>query len=103
MGTTSDASNYLYTLTATGNYNNITNTINSTYTNNAYTITGNHNSVTTTQSGFNGTSNTPGHYINTSIIGNYNTVSVSQDGSTYANRVTLNVSGNNTSTTIVQH
>lgn len=103
MGTTSDASNYNFSLTATGNYNNITNTINSKYTNDTFTITGSHNTVTTTQSGFGGSSNTPGHYINTSIIGNNNAVSISQDGTTLANRVTLNVSGNSTSTSIIQH
>jgi hypothetical protein len=103
MGTTSDTSNYTFTLTATGNNNTITNTMNSKYINDTFAITGNHNTVTTTQSGFNGSSTTPGHYINTSIIGSNNTVSISQDGTTMANRVTLNVSGTGTSTSIIQH
>lgn len=103
MGTTSDTSNYNFTLTATGNNNNITNTLNSKYINDTFSITGNNNSVTTTQLGFNGSANASGHYINTSIIGNSNTVSITQDGTSMANRVTLNVSGNSTSTSIIQH
>jgi hypothetical protein len=103
MGTTSDASNYTFALTATGNNNTITNTINSKYTNDTFVITGSHNTVTTAQLGFNGTSSTPGHYIDASIIGSNNTVNIKQDGTTLANRVTLNVTGTGTSTSITQH
>ena len=81
----------------------ITSTMNSKYITDAFTITGSHNNVTTTQLGFNGSATTAGHYINTSIIGNSNTVSITQDGTTMANRVTLNVTGSSTSTSIVQH
>jgi len=103
MGTIANASNYNYLLTAVGNSNSITNTINSTYTFNSIHITGNSNTLTTTQIGANGSPTLQGHYFNTSIIGNNNTASITQDGTTRPNQVTLNVTGNNTSTTIVQH
>jgi hypothetical protein len=103
MGTTSNASNYNYSLTAVGNSNIITSNINSTYTVNNITITGSSNTLTTTQIGAGGTATTSGHYINTSIIGNSNSVAITQDGITRPNQVTLNVTGNNTSTAIIQH
>jgi hypothetical protein len=103
MGTLADTSNYTFTLTATGNNNTVTNTMNSKYITDTFAITGSHNTVTTAQLGFNGTSSTPGHYIDASIIGSNNTVNIKQDGTTLANRVTLNVTGTGTSTSITQH
>jgi hypothetical protein len=103
MGTTANAGNYNFSLTATGSSNIITNTINSKYTVNDVTITGNSNTLTTTQVGANGTSNVTGHYFKSSIIGSNNTASITQDGTTRPNQVTLNVTGSGTSTTIVQH
>ena len=103
MGTTADTSNYLYNLTIAGGNNTVTSTMNSKYIVNNITLTGNHNSYTTVQNGADGTSNSPGHKITSTIIGNYNTVSITQNGTTTPNIINLNVTGNNTSTTIVQH
>jgi hypothetical protein len=103
MGTTANTGNYNYSLTIAGNLNNITSTMNSKYITNTMTITGNSNNVTTTQNGANGTAQTPGHQIQLSVIGNSNNISITQNGTTTPNIVTLNVAGNNTSTTIVQH
>ena len=103
MGTTANAGNYNYSLTIAGNTNNVTSTMNSRYITNTMTITGDSNIVTTLQSGANGTSSTPGHKIELSLIGNLNTVSITQNSVTTPNIVTLNVTGNNTSTTITQH
>jgi hypothetical protein len=66
-------------------------------------ITGDHNTVTTTQIGASGTSLVSGHKINTSILGSNNDLTITQDGSTIPNNVTVNVTGNLTSTTITQH
>ena len=77
--------------------------MNSKYIENNITITGNYNSYTTVQNGANGTANTPGHKITSTVIGNNNTVSITQNGTTTPNIINLNVTGNNTSTTIVQH
>lgn len=103
MASTADTSNYLYNLTIGGNHNTVTSTMNSKYIENNITLTGNYNSYTTVQNGANGTANTPGHKITSTIIGNYNTVSITQNGTTTPNIINLNVTGNNTSTTIVQH
>ena len=103
MGTTADTSNYLYNLTISGNTNTVASTMNSKYIVNNITITGNSNSYTTVQNGADGTSNSPGHKITSTIIGNSNTVSITQNGTTTPNIINLNVTGNNTSTTIVQH
>lgn len=103
MGTTADTSNYLYNLTISGGNNTVSSTMNSKYIVNNITLTGDHNSYTTVQSGASGTSNSPGHKITSTIIGNYNTVSITQNGTTTPNIINLNVTGNNTSTTIVQH
>jgi hypothetical protein len=103
MGTTSNTGNYNYSLTVAGNLNNVTSTMNSKYIMNTMTITGNSNNVTTTQSGANGSPTTPGHKIELSVIGNYNNIAITQNSITAPNIVTLNVTGNNTSATIVQH
>ena len=103
MGITSNAGNYNYSLTISGNTNNITSTINSKYTQNTMTITGSTNTVTTTQVGFNGNQSTPGHNVALSIIGNSNSVAILQNGTTFANAITLNISGSNTTTAITQH
>lgn len=103
MASTADTSNYIYNLTIGGSYNSVTSTMNSKYIVNNITLTGDHNTYTTVQNGANGTAQTPGHKITSTIIGNYNTVSITQNGTTTPNIVNLNVTGNNTSTTIVQH
>jgi hypothetical protein len=103
MGTTANAGNYNYSLTVTGDTNAITSTLNSKYITNTIVLTGNSNTLTTTQSGVNGTSLIPGHSITSTIIGNSNTASITQNGTTTPNAVTLNVTGSNTSTTIIQH
>jgi hypothetical protein len=103
MASTSSVDNYNYNLTITGNTNTVSSTMNSKYIQNNITITGNGNSFTTVQSGANGSSTTPGHSITSSIIGNNNTVSISQLSLTAPNNITLNVTGSGTSTTILQH
>ena len=103
IGTSHDAGNYNFSATVTGDGNTMTNTINSKRTDNAFTVTGDSNTITTTQIGNNGTTNTRGHNITSSIIGSSNTLSVSQDGATNPNSVTVNVTGSNTSTVITQH
>ena len=103
MATTADTSYYLYNLSITGNNNTLTSTMNSKYIVNDITIAGNSNVYTTVQNGANGSSNAPGHKITSTIIGMNNTVSITQNGTTTPNIINLNVTGNNTSTTIVQH
>jgi hypothetical protein len=103
MGTLGNAGNYTFSLTATGNSNIITNTINSKYTFNDIVIVGNSNTLTTTQVGANGTATVAGHSFKSSIVGSNNTASITQDGTTRPNQVTLNVTGSGTTTTIVQH
>lgn len=108
IATTNSASNYDYKATINGSslggaYNNLTSNINSTYVKDAFSITGDHNTVTTTQIGASGTSLVSGHKITTSILGSNNDLTITQDGSTIPNNVTVNVTGNLTSTTITQH
>jgi hypothetical protein len=103
FATTNNAGNYNYMLLVTGSYNNVTSTMNSKYIVNNISITGDYNNFTTTQIGANGTSNTPGHQITSTIIGSNNAVVITQNGTTTPNMVTLNVTGSNTSTTITQH
>lgn len=103
MATTANASNYNYSLSVSGSSNVITSNMNSRYIDNTISITGNSNTYTTTQIGANGSSLISGHKITSSVIGNSNTLSVTQNGTTTPNTVTVNVTGSNTSTTIVQH
>ena len=103
MGTTASTNNYDYKLSVTGNLNNITSTLNSKYIVNDITIAGNSNALTTVQNGVNGTSATPGHKITTTVIGDNNILSITQNGTTTPNIVTLNVTGTGTNTTIIQH
>lgn len=103
MASTANTGNYNYSLTVAGNTNNITSTMNSKYIANTLSVTGDSNNITTTQSGANGTASTPGHTIQMSVIGNLNNISITQNGTTTPNAVTLNVAGNSTSTTIIQH
>lgn len=108
IGTTNNASNYNYTATINGSSlgganNVLTSNINSKYVVDNIAITGDHNTVTTTQIGANGTSLTDGHKINTSVIGSNNALTITQDGSTNPNNVTVNVTGNLTTTVITQH
>ena len=103
MASTSNTGNYNYSLTISGNTNSVTSTMNSKYIANTISFTGNSNTLTTVQNGANGTASTPGHQIQLSVTGNSNTISITQNGTTSPNIVTLNVAGNSTSTTIVQH
>jgi hypothetical protein len=103
MGTTSNTNAYNYSLTIAGNTNNVTSAMNSKHIMNTISLTGDSNNVTTTQLGANGTPSTPGHKIELSVVGNLNMVSITQNGTASPNIVTLNVAGNSTSTTIVQH
>lgn len=103
MASTANTGNYNYSLTIAGNTNNITSTMNSKYIANTLSVTGDSNNITTAQSGANGTASTPGHTIQMSVIGNLNNISITQNGTTTPNAVTLNVAGNSTSTTIIQH
>lgn len=103
MASTANTGNYNYSLTLSGNLNNVTSTMNSKYIVNTISVTGDSNNITTVQNGANGTANTPGHTIQMSVIGNLNNISITQNGTTTPNIVTLNVAGNSTSTTIVQH
>jgi hypothetical protein len=103
IGVTHDSSNYKYDATITGASNALTSNINSKNTTNVFAVTGSSNAITTTQIGSNGTTLLGGHNINTSIIGSSNTLSVLQDGTTNPNSVTVNVTGSNTTTAIIQH
>lgn len=103
MASTANTNSYNYSLTAAGNTNTVTSTMNSKHIMNTISLTGDSNSVTTVQSGANGTPSTPGHKIELSVVGNSNIVSITQNGTTSPNIVTLNVAGNSTSTTITQH
>lgn len=103
MASTANTNNYNYSLTVAGNTNTVTSTMNSKYIMNTVSLTGNNNTITTNQSGANGTASMPGHKIELSVIGNLNAISITQNGTALPNIVTLNVAGNSTSTTIVQH
>lgn len=103
IGTTHDAGNYNFSATFTGDSNIMTNTVNSKKTDNTFTVTGDSNTITTTQIGNNGATGSRGHNITSTVIGNSNTLSISQDGVTNPNSVTVNVTGNSTTTNITQH
>lgn len=103
MASTANTGSYNYSLAIAGSTNNVTSTMNSKYIANTLSVTGDSNNITTTQSGANGTASTPGHMIQMSVIGNLNNISITQNGTTTPNAVTLNVAGNSTSTTIIQH
>jgi hypothetical protein len=77
--------------------------MNSKHIHNTVAVAGSNNNVTTTQIGADGTSSTPGHKIEATITGNYNNLTITQNGTTTPNIITLNVAGNNTNTTITQH
>jgi len=103
IGTTRDASNYKYGAYLTGSTNNLTSNINSKNTDNMFLVTGSTNTITTTQIGANGTTLTGGHNIDSTIIGSSNTLSVLQDGVTNPNSIAIHVTGNSTTTNIIQH
>jgi hypothetical protein len=103
MAISANTSNYNYSASVIGNTNSIVSNMNSKYIENTITVTGSNNNFTTTQIGANGTPLIVGHKIQSSIIGDTNTVVITQNGTTTPNIVTLNVTGNNTSTTIIQH
>ena len=103
IGTLHDSSNYNYSLSITGDSNSVTSTINSKNTNNSFTITGDSNTLTTKQTGANGTSGTGGHNITSSVIGNNNEISVSQNGATNPNSAIINVTGSGASVSVIQH
>jgi hypothetical protein len=103
MASTANTGNYNYAMTVSGNSNTITSTMNSKYITNTVDVTGNYNEITTVQNGANGTASMSGHQIQLSLIGNSNSISITQNGTAAPNIVTLNVAGNSTSTTIIQH
>lgn len=103
IGVTHDAGNYNYSATIVGGSNTLTSNINSKNTTNAFNVTGSSNTITTTQIGANGTTQTGGHNITTNVIGLSNSMTILQDGITNPNSVTLNVTGSNTTTNIIQH
>jgi hypothetical protein len=103
IGSTNNSSNYNYNLTMTGNNNLLTSNINSTFTVDTFSIIGSNNEITTTQIGAGGTSNSDGHSIAISNIGNYNTIEITQDGTTNPNSAILNLSGDNATVSITQH
>ena len=103
IGSTNNSSNYDYNLSMTGNNNTLTSNINSTFTVDTFTITGSNNAITTTQIGAGGSSNVDGHNIAVSNIGNFNTIEITQDGTTNPNSAIVNLTGDNASITIAQH
>ena len=103
IGLLHDSSNYSYTALMTGSTNTLTSTINSKYTVDSFTVTGSNNAITTTQTGANGSNNVVGNNIAVSNIGNFNTISIAQDGVTNPNSAIVNLTGNNASVSIIQH
>jgi hypothetical protein len=103
IGTTSDAGQYNFATTLTGDSNTIVNNINSKKTDNSIVVTGNTNNITTTQTGNGGSNSVRGHAITSTVVGNNNTLNVQQTGVTNANSVTVNVTGSDTTTNIIQH
>jgi hypothetical protein len=103
MATSHITNNYQYTLAIVGNLNNILSNMNSKYIENNISILGNSNNVTTNQIGAHGSPSFAGHKIIANIIGDSNAVSITQNGTTTPNIITLNVTGSSTITNIVQH
>lgn len=103
FATTSSATGYNYNANITGDSNALTSTVNSRYVTVDITSTGDNNTINTTQSGFNGSSQNPGHGISITNSGSGNSISVSQDGSTARNSTNVNVSGTNASVSVTQH
>lgn len=103
IGSTNNSSNYNYNLLMTGNNNTLTSNINSTFTVDTFTITGSNNAITTTQIGAGGSSNVDGHNIAVSNIGNYNTIEITQDGTTNPDSAIVNLTGDNATVSITQH
>ena len=103
MGNVAYTADYNYTLTVTGGSNQITSTMNSRYIHNTIAITGNSNQFTTVQAGASGTALTPGHKIESTIIGDGNAINITQNGTASPNIITLNITGSNTVTNITQH
>lgn len=103
MGTSHITNNYQYTLAIAGNLNNVLSNMNSKYIENNISILGNSNNVTTNQIGAHGSPTFAGHKITANIIGDSNAVSITQNGTTTPNIITLNVTGSSTTTTITQH
>ena len=103
MGASHITNNYQYTLAIAGNLNNVLSNMNSKYIENNISILGNSNNVTTNQIGAHGSPTFAGHKITANIIGDSNAVSITQNGTTTPNIITLNVTGSSTTTTITQH
>lgn len=103
IGITRDSSNYKYGAVLTGGNNNLTSNVNSKNTDNMFIVTGGSNNITTTQIGAGGTIQSGGHNIKSSIIGSNNALTVLQDGTTNPNSISINVTGNSTTTNIIQH
>ena len=103
IGSTNNSSNYDYNLSMTGNNNTLTSNINSTFTVDTFTITGSNNAITTTQIGAGGSSTVDGHNIAVSNIGNFNTIEITQDGTTNPDSAIVNLTGDNATVSITQH
>jgi len=103
IGLLHDSSNYTYTALLTGSNNTLTSTINSKYTVDSFTVTGSNNAITTNQTGANGSNNVIGNNIAISNIGNSNSISIVQDGTTNPNSAIVNLVGNNAAVSVVQH
>jgi len=103
IGLLHDSSNYSYLALLTGSNNTLTSTINSKYTVDSFTVTGSNNAITTTQTGANGSNNVVGNNIAVSNIGNFNTISIAQDGATNPNSAIVNLTGSHASVSVIQH
>jgi hypothetical protein len=103
IGSTNNSSNYDYSLLMTGNNNLLISNINSTFTINSFTIAGSNNEIKTTQIGAGGTSNSDGHSITVSNIGNFNNIEITQDGTTNPDSAIVNLTGDNATVSITQH
>jgi hypothetical protein len=67
------------------------------------TVTGSDNTITTTQIGAGGTSTSAGHSLTLSNIGSNNNITVRQDGTNVPNSATINVTGSNSTLSVIQH
>ena len=103
IGILHDSGNYDYTALITGSNNILTNTINSKYVVDSFTVTGSNNTITTNQIGANGSNIVKGNNIAISNIGSNNVIGVTQDGTTNPNSVIINLTGSNAAVSVIQH
>jgi hypothetical protein len=103
IGVTGNASNYIYNLGITGDTNVVASNVNSTYTVNNITVAGSRNTITTTQTGAGGSSTSAGHSLTINNIGSDNTITALQNGTTTPNSAIINVTGNSSTVSVIQH